>query len=78
LISAERIRRIAREEKLAVGVVEKDYVLTWLLKGVYLVNSDLRNNFVLKGGTAIRKAYFPQTWRFSEDLDFSVVEAREI
>ena len=77
MISAEQIRRIAREEKLAAGVVEKDYVLTWLLKGVYLVNSDLRNDFVLKGGTAIRKAYFPQTWRFSGDLDFTVVEARE-
>jgi predicted nucleotidyltransferase component of viral defense system len=58
LISAEQIRRIAREEKLAAGVVEKDYVLTWLLKGVYLVNSDLRNDFVLKGGTAIRKGVF--------------------
>ena len=77
MISADQIKRIAREERLAVGVVEKDYVLTWLLKGIYLVNSDLRDNFVLKGGTAIRKAYFPQTWRFSEDLDFTVVEALE-
>jgi len=32
---------------------------------------------VLKGGTAIRKAYFPQTWRFSEDLDFTVLENTE-
>jgi hypothetical protein len=77
LISADQIKRIAREERLAAGVVEKDYVLTWLLKGIYLVNSNLRDNFVLKGGTAIRKAYFPQTWRFSEDLDFTVVEALE-
>jgi hypothetical protein len=44
LIWAEQIKRIAREEKLAAGVVEKDYVLTWLLKGIYLVNSDLRDN----------------------------------
>ena len=36
MISAEQIRRIAREEKLAVGVVEKDYVLTWLLKAVMM------------------------------------------
>ena len=33
--------------------------------------------FVLKGGTAIRKVYFPGTWRFSEDLDFTVVKAVE-
>jgi len=28
---------------------------------------------VFKGGTAIRKIFFPETWRFSEDLDFTVV-----
>ena len=44
---------------------------------MYLVNSDLRDNFVLKGSTAIRKAYFPQNWKFSEDLDFTVIEALE-
>jgi uncharacterized protein len=77
LISAEHIRRIAREEKLAAGVVEKDYALTWLLRGFYLVNSGLEDSFVLKGGTAIRKVYFPQTWRFSEDLDFTITKAVE-
>jgi predicted nucleotidyltransferase component of viral defense system len=77
LILAEEIRRIAREEKLAAGVVEKDYALTWLLRGFYLVDSGLGDSFVLKGGTAIRKVYFPGIWRFSEDLDFTVVKAVE-
>jgi len=77
MISAEQIRRIAREEKLSVGVVEKDYALTWLLRGFYLRNSGLDDRFVLKGGTAIRKVYFPQTWRFSEDPDFTVAKAME-
>jgi hypothetical protein len=77
LISAEQIRRIAREEILAVGVVEKDYALTWLLKGFYRMDSGLDDCFVLKGGTAIRKVYFPQTWRFSEDLDFTIARAVE-
>jgi len=75
LISAEDIRRIAREEKLAAGIVEKDYALTWLLKGFYLMDSGLDDRLVLKGGTAIRKVYFPQAWRFSEDLDFTVAKA---
>jgi predicted nucleotidyltransferase component of viral defense system len=75
LISAEDIRRIAREEKLAAGIVEKDYALTWLLKGFYLMDSGLDDRLVLKGGTAIRKVYFPQVWRFSEDLDFTVAKA---
>jgi len=77
LILAEQIRRIAREEKLTAGVVEKDYAITWLLRGFYLVNSGLDDIFVLKGGTAIRKVYFPQTWRFSEDLDFTVANVVE-
>ena len=77
MISAEQIKRIAREEKLTAGVVEKDYAITWLLRGFYLVNSGLDDIFVLKGGTAIRKVYFPQTWRFSEDLDFTVANAVE-
>jgi hypothetical protein len=59
LISAEQIKRIAREEKLAAGVVEKDYVLTWLLKGIYLANSDLRDNFVIN-------RIFPKTFRSPE------------
>ena len=27
---------------------------------------------MLKGGTALSKLYFPESWRFSEDLDFGV------
>nr|MDO8100842.1 nucleotidyl transferase AbiEii/AbiGii toxin family protein [Candidatus Njordarchaeota archaeon] len=77
MISAEQIRRIAREEKLAAGVVEKDYALTWLLRGLSLRDSGLDDRFILKGGTAIRKVYFPRTWRFSEDLDFTVIECME-
>lgn len=54
-------------------MVEKDYALTWLLRGLYLKDSGLRDVLVLKGGTAIRKVYFPETWRFSEDLDFTLI-----
>jgi predicted nucleotidyltransferase component of viral defense system len=57
--------------------VEKDYALSWLLRGFYRVDNSLGDSFVLKGGTAIRKVYFPGTWRFSEDLDFTVVKDME-
>lgn len=73
LITAEQIRRRAREEKLAAGVIEKDYAITWLLRGIYQENSGLKDILVLKGGTAIRKVYFPAAWRFSEDLDFTTI-----
>ena len=72
LITAEQIRRIAREQEMAVGVIEKDYAQSWLLRG-FARNDEIGDNFVLKGGTAIRKIYFPKTWRFSEDLDFTVI-----
>jgi len=72
LITAEQIRRIARQQEMAVGVIEKDYAQSWLLKG-FAENDEIRDSFVLKGGTAIRKIHFPKAWRFSEDLDFTAI-----
>jgi len=77
VITADQLRTLARKAGLVAGIVEKDYALTWLLHGLYAKDSRLRNSFVLKGGTAIRKVYFPETWRFSEDLDFTLVGAME-
>ena len=62
------------EEKAAeLGIppihVEKDYVHSWVLWAIGS-RPALRNLLVLKGGNALRKAYFPDT-RFSKDLDFS-------
>lgn len=50
-------------------VIEKDYVLSWLL--VAVADSDLRSGLAFKGGTALKKCYYP-TYRFSEDLDFTL------
>ncbi len=49
--------------------VQRDYVLGWILTGIYQ-HSELRDKLVLKGGNCLRKAYFENT-RFSKDLDFS-------
>jgi len=76
LITADEIRRLARGIGLPAGVVEKDYAITWLLYGLYHRDSRLRNPMVLKGGTAIRKVYFPETWRLSEDLDFTFIDRK--
>ena len=35
--------------------------------------SDIKENFVFKGGTCLRKIYF-QNYRFSEDLDFTLTD----
>jgi predicted nucleotidyltransferase component of viral defense system len=50
-------------------VLERDYILSWILAGVSHVEA-LRETLIFKGGTALKKCYFGD-YRFSEDLDFS-------
>ena len=52
-------------------VLERDYLLSWILAGISHVPA-LRQTLVFKGGTALRKCYFGD-YRFSEDLDFSTL-----
>ena len=53
-------------------VLERDYLLSWILAGIGQVGS-LRDTLIFKGGTALKKCYFGD-YRFSEDLDFSGLE----
>lgn len=71
MIPLQELRERQRETGIALEVLEKDYCLGWLLKGI--ADSPLARQAVLKGGTALRKLYFPD-YRFSEDLDFTMVE----
>ncbi len=72
MIPARELFDLRAEWSLDVGVIEKDYVLGWLLAGI-ANNADLAGTWVFKGGTCLRKCYY-ETYRFSEDLDFSVVD----
>ncbi|MFB3906554.1 MAG: nucleotidyl transferase AbiEii/AbiGii toxin family protein [Acidobacteriota bacterium] len=58
---------------LRPDVVEKDYVLAWLLAGIF-GHAALRDKWVFKGGTCLKKCYF-ETYRFSEGLDFTLTDA---
>ena len=69
MIDRRELLEKAREKRLNLMIVEKDYVLGWLLYG-FSREADL----VFKGGTALSKIYFPKIWRLSEDLDFSLLE----
>jgi predicted nucleotidyltransferase component of viral defense system len=62
----------AQEWGLTEEVVEKDYLLGWLLWGIGS-HPGLRDYWVFKGGTCLKKC-FVETYRFSEDLDFTVLE----
>ena len=61
----------------AVGVrdqqIEKDYILSWILFGI-AKHEQLTKAIVFKGGTVLKKIYF-EDYRFSEDLDFTVLNA---
>ena len=69
MIDRRELMAKARERKLSLNIVEKDYVLGWLLFGFSQIDS-----LVFKGGTALSKIYFPEIWRLSEDLDFSLID----
>ena len=66
------VERVA-EWGLREDVVEKDYVLGWLLWGI-ANDTELGESWVFKGGTCLKKCYI-ETYRFSEDLDFTVLPA---
>ncbi len=64
----------SREFGLAPNVIEKDYALGWVLAGI--ANAEgLSTAWVFKGGTALKKCFF-ETYRFSEDLDFTVTDEK--
>lgn len=66
MIDRRELLEQARLRNLNLQIIEKDYVLGWLLFGFSRFDS-----LYFKGGTALSKVYFPQTWRLSEDLDFA-------
>ena len=51
-------------------VLERDYCLAWLLS--FIGESELGAALAFKGGTALKRCYFGD-YRFSEDLDFSLL-----
>jgi hypothetical protein len=65
--------RLAKQgaTRLREDVLERDYCLAWLLAGI--AESEIKNVVGFKGGTALKRCYFSD-YRFSEDLDFTLLE----
>lgn len=76
LIDRREILDAAARTSLKPHVVEKDYVLGWILAGISR-HSELTDNWIFKGGTCLKKGFF-ETYRFSEDLDFTLRDAGQI
>ena len=70
MINRREIIDTASAQSLLPQVVEKDYVLGWILAGIYQ-HEALSENWIFKGGTCLKKCFF-ETYRFSEDLDFTL------
>ena len=70
MIRSIEIQEAARAWGLRPDIVEKDYVLGWLLMGLS-AHPRLQTQWIFKGGTALKKCYV-ETYRFSEDLDFTL------
>ena len=77
MIRDAEIRRDARAAGVEPRIIELDYALGWALRGIAR-HPELARRLVFKGGTCLRKCYFPD-YRFSEDLDFTATQwfARE-
>ena len=76
MVSREELLEIANATGLSAPVVEKDYVLGWILRGISQ-HAALRERWIFKGGTCLKKCYF-ETYRFSEDLDFTLRDQAHI
>lgn len=72
MIPQRELAALRAEWILDQGVIEKDYVLGWLLAGI-ANHAELNRTWIFKGGTCLRKCYY-ETYRFSEDLDFTIVD----
>jgi len=70
MIRTAEVSKMAHQLGLGDKTIEKDYVLTWILNAISA--SPLNEILVFKGGTALKKIYIPD-YRFSEDLDFTLL-----
>ncbi len=71
MIKPGEIQQKAREAGVRDQQIEKDYMLSWILQGI-AQHEHLSKTIVFKGGTVLKKIYF-ENYRFSEDLDFTLL-----
>jgi predicted nucleotidyltransferase component of viral defense system len=76
VIDRREILQFAAETSLTPHVIEKDYVLGWMLAGIY-EHEELAESWLFKGGTCLKKCFF-ETYRFSEDLDFTLLNEKHL
>lgn len=76
MIDYLQVQRLALKNNVSPEIIEKDYFIELVLF-YFSKDSSLCENLVFRGGTALKKVYFPE-YRFSEDLDFVIDNKKEI
>ena len=76
MIEKLELLTLAKARGVPVATLEKDYVLGWFLAAIQK-HSNLLENWIFKGGTCLKKCYL-ENYRFSEDLDFSLIDASQL
>ena len=72
MILQKEIYKNRDKHEVPPSTIDKDWILGHFLNAMYSIES-VRKNFVFKGGTCLRKCYF-ENYRFSEDLDFTLLD----
>lgn len=75
MITRRELRQQAMRQGVALGALEKDYILTLVLRHLY-AERKWQKALVFKGGTALHKLYLGR--RLSLDLDFTAQEVIQL
>ena len=75
MIPKAQLLALSKHYGLLPTTVQKDYVIGWLLQSIS--RHPVLSQWLFKGGTCLKKCYF-ETYRFSEDLDFTVPSTHTI
>lgn len=68
---SNRLLRDLGGRRIPESVLERDYCIAWFLVGLSKV--PIRDGLAFKGGTSLKRVYFDD-YRFSEDLDFTLLQ----
>ena len=72
MIIQKEIIKIAQAQLVKTKTIDKDWILGHFLNAMYSFE-EVQQKFVFKGGTCLRKCYI-KDYRFSEDLDFTLLD----
>ena len=71
-MNQREIENIANEKRVNKMTIDKDWILGHFLNAMYSIE-EVQQNFVFKGGICLKKCYI-EDYRFSEDLDFTLLD----